>query len=336
MLETFGAVKSSRAVEIAGLSSTTDEFKSLLNEATRKLIRRGDWAGTVVSIYVCATRGCVVFPRYVGQVRKLNVCRQPIPIRNVYYDFFEANAWHNWNSCGWLGADCQNRLVNYGKTPVFQDIQGDGRYVRLYAVTNADFGKTVTIYGEDNSGITLRHRDEDGVWKDGIILTAKNPYDQSDTYVRRVDRVIKDTTQQELRLYAYNATDAVLEPLATYEPTETNPAFQKFMLRMDNGCWPGTCTNCDTQMGLAALVKLKYVPVVDDNDLILIDNLDALKLMMQSIKASEGQDFQSAKLYELEAVRELNHQLKDENPDDQISVNLDPFNGSFVGTQQMI
>jgi len=335
MLETFAAVKASRALEIAGVTVDSNEFKTLLNEATRKLMRRGDWAGTVVSIYLCATKGCVVFPRYVGQVRKLNICKQPIPIRNVYWDFFEANAWTNWNSCSWLGMPCESRLINYGRTPIVQDILGEGRYVRLYAVTNADYGKTVTIFGVDNNDIPLRHRDANGDWKDGIVLAAKNPYDQTDIYVRRIDRVIKQVTQQEFRLYAFNAADAVLETLATYEPSETNPAYQKFKLKLDGCCWPGTSTNCDTQQGLAGLIKLQYVPVVDDNDLVLIDNLDALKAMMQSIRCAEGQDFQSAKVYELEAVRELNHQLKDENPDDQISVNVDPFNSTLIGFQQM-
>jgi len=333
MLATFAEIKSSRALEIADVAVGSSKFKTLVNEASRRLLRRGDWAGTVISVYVCVRNGCIVWPRYVGQIRKANLCHHAIPVRSVYYDYFEADAFESWKHCGWLGMDCQSSLVHYGRAPVHQDIKGEARYVRLYHTVNEDLGKTVTIFGEDNNGQILRRRDPaTGTYYDGVTLVAQLPYAQTPGYVRRIDRVLKDVTQGDFRLYAYDTANAVLEDVALYEPTETNPAFVRYKL---SGACGTACCSTTSPFGVAALVKLKYLPIINDQDLVLIQNLDALKLMMQSVRCGEGQDFASAKAYELEAVRELNHELNDETPEDQIAVNVDCFSGSGLGVRQM-
>ena len=80
-------------------------------------------------------------------------------------------------------------------------------------------------------------------------------------------------------------------------------------------------------MGVTALVKLKFVPAKLDTDLVLIQNLDALKDMMQAIQFKEANDIASAREYELSAIRELNLELNDQTPLDQTPVSMQPFNG---------
>jgi hypothetical protein len=95
-------------------------------------------------------------------------------------------------------------------------------------------------------------------------------------------------------------------------------------------CGEGDCVS----RPLIALVKLRFVPVVLDTDLVLIDNLDALKNMIQSIKYAEAGDDRMADKYEARAIRELNMGLRD-GGDDLIPVSIEPFSGIPAGRQKM-
>ena len=156
MLTTLKEVRESSLRNIAGSCPNSTAFLRLVNNATRRLMRRGDWVGTIVPIQVCVRAGCVVWPRYVGSVRRINVCGTPIPIRNQWYEFlqYQSSNWgsgRNWwgnNSWGTLcGSPVDMRLQ--GKSPVFQDVQGEGRYIRGYATANIDLGCPV---------VRLQHR----------------------------------------------------------------------------------------------------------------------------------------------------------------------------------
>src|SRR5690349_22789879 len=72
---------------VAGFCPTSDELIELVDASTRRLMRRGDWFVTAIPIYVCVFNGCICWPRYVGQVRRLHMCNSQIPVRNLWYQF---------------------------------------------------------------------------------------------------------------------------------------------------------------------------------------------------------------------------------------------------------
>lgn len=304
------------------------EFVALINQVTRKLARRGDWSGTVVPIFVCVRNGCVVWPRYVGRVRRINMCNQTVPVRNMWYEFMEGvNGCHSsWKS--WMGGECQ--LLDQGQTSVLQDVMGDGRTIRAYARCQADFGKTMRIFGTDNNGQQLITKNTDGTWSAGTPITLANPFGSTSVFVRHVDYVTRDATQCPVDVYAYNATTNVLEDLAHYEPSETTPSYQRTKL---GGSWPNSCSTsqspgcCQARKGVLALVKLKFIPAIADTDLILIDNIDALVLEIQATKSREAGDLVSMAAFQRAAIEELNRDLEDNSPDDQFAVNDLTFGG---------
>lgn len=332
MLATFLEAKQSDAINaISGACPNGPAFKGLLNRATSKLMRRGDFVGTIVPIYVCVYSGCVVFPRYVGEVRKINVCNRTVSIKNSWSDFnlFGSdwrNTWGSWSGdelFNWQrGGGCNGRMIGSNSTPVFQDVQGDGRLIRAYARLNMDLGKTMTVFGIDNNGQPLMHQDEVENWVDGKIITFEKPFASTDTYVRRIDRVLKDKTQGIIDVYAYNVAQDVLEPIAHYEPSETNPAYAKYQLHA--GC-------ANSLKSVVALVKLRYIPVQVDTDLVLIENLDALGEMIQSIKSEDAGDTGAAREHEVNAVMELNLDLANRDDTDGITVQNAPFGGIYTG-----
>lgn len=305
---------------IATYCVTTPEFADLTNAVLRRLLRRGDWAGTLQPIYLCVQNGCVVWPRYTGTVRALGWCGRQVKPENIWGSFLprgNSEAWRH--GVRWFeGHHCYSAMIQQGRTSVFTDIQGDGRTVRAYCRCNPDIGKTVTIFGTDNNGQPLQTQNVDGSWSIGQVLTLQMPFVSTSTFVRSIDYVLKDPTQCPINLYAYNATTNLLEDLAQYDPGETRPSYERTKIQLPWGLFTGGSTCCGAGFGVAALVKLKFIPVQFPTDLVLIDNLDAIKLGFQSVKVGESAGgLGESKQFEAAAIMELNRQLEDESPDDQ-------------------
>lgn len=302
-------------------------------------MRRGDWSGLAVPIHVCIRSGCVVFPRYVGRVRKMNLCFSRNQPKNIWYDFMPregiCSSWNNSNWWGnaswgsWLGGAA--RVIQQNQTPVFQDVAGEGRLIRAYATYRTDIGKDVTIFGIDNDGQTLMHKNLDGTWSDGIILNIQAPWGSTSTFVRHIDRVLLDDMQGPVRLYGYDIANDVLEDIAMYEPGETNPSYTRYQVGSH-------CSNkdCGCTRSLVALVKLRFIPVRFDTDLVLIENLDALKDMIQSLIFKESGDIKNSAAFEASAIREMNLQMSDDMADDTIPISLGELGNTRIGLQKML
>lgn len=326
MLQTLAQVKASSVRNIAGCCPDSSQFRQLVNDATRRLMSRGDFEGTVVPIHVCVKNGCVTFPRYVDHVRAVNRCNVPLPVTSLWYRFLD----HGDFRCCINGAAPPIGLSGFGTMPTYNSVFGDGRFIRAYPDCSADVGKTITLFGVDNNDQPLRTNNGDGTYSDGWTLTLALPYVSTTDYVRRIDRVVKDYTQCMVRLYAYDATLDALEDIAIYEPTETNPQYQRYTLQA--GCCSGTA--CGESKSIMALVKLRFIEAVADTDLVLIQNQHALKLMIQAMKYEESGERAAARAYEMDAIRELNLDLSNAVPEAQIAVRDQVFNGVPIGRMQ--
>lgn len=339
---TLKQAQSSRLADIAQACPTSADFISLVNEATEALLTRGDWAGTLVPIRVCVRNGCVTWPRYVGKVRRINGCGENIRIGNLWYEFIDHDRFNGWNhgwgnspfgfgglgSHGWRG---NMGMINRGRYPTYNDIFPNvNRLVRAHCLVQEDIGKTLTIFGLDNNGQVLRTHDTvNNVWTDGITITLAVPFGSTSVYVSKIDRVIKDVTQGDVPLYAYDPVNNVEEDLAFYAPSETNPSYERDIIKTTINC-------CGNMRSVEALVKLKFIPVSVPNDLILISNVRALKFAVQAIRLEEaGQNEAGAEKMAL-AVKELNLQLENEYPVDQTSVDTGFSGGDLIGSQKCI
>jgi hypothetical protein len=331
--------------EIASSCKSSADFASLLNEATEKLMMRGDWPGTIIPIRVGCKSGCVVWPRFVQRVRRINNCRIPIKVSTVWGDFIDKQDYVGWcgaNLYSWTGDGAayrglgqtlmQQHLGAQGRVPIFNDIPSDApRYIRCYAKCKADVGKTVTIFGADANNQPLMTKQTDGTYTEGVVITLAIPYGSTSTYVSRIDAVLKDTTQLNVPMYCYEPVTNTLLQLADYAPDETNPSYAKDVLFA-----PGSCNCNDGQVTLLALVKLAFIPVSLDNDYVLIPSIPALKYAMQSVKMGEAGDAVQSRNFMQMAVDELNFVLENEQPLDQTPVDAGFGGGIQVGMQQLI
>lgn len=323
-LLTLGEAKASRRLKsVAGACNTSQQFIDLVNDATRMLMNRGNWWGTVQNLTACVYNKCIAWPRHVGTVLAVNVCGNSTQIQNNWYQFMplDAACVRSYINCGCKGGI---GVMADGTSPVFQQIRcGDEFYIRAYITRQADVGKTITIYGIDSNGQTVMSTHADGIYQEGVELSMTVAYVSTSQTFRQVTRVEKEETEGIVRLYQYDATNDVLLDMAYYEPTETSPSYQVSKIVGTASC--GCDTSCDGLKRVSALVKLQYVPVVNDKDIIQVENVDAVAMMMQALKLSDQYDIKTKQAMELDAVRELNLELRNRLPIDQVPVNVMPF-----------
>lgn len=320
---TFGDAKNDLGIQrIASYGPDSLDFAQLINSSVRRFMRRGDFPGSLVPIYVCMRAGCVVWPRYVQTVRALAPCNTNVKPENMWGGFLPRDMGAPWRQgLRWAtGRECSAAMINTGRSSVYQDVQGDGRLIRVYSRCNQDQQKFITVFGTDNNDQPLQHLDiSTNAWLPGLPIEILQPFGSSNTFVRHIDYVLVDDIECPINVYGYYAAGDVLEDIAQYDPGDTRPSFERTRIQLaGQQNFGGSCSGqacCRT--GVNALVKLRWFECKFDTDLIIIDNLDALKLMVQSQKFSEAGDRDNAKLYEADAIAELNLQLRDESPDDQ-------------------
>lgn len=318
-LPTFAEAKASDDLAtVAGSCTNSDEFRQLLNNATDRLLYRGDWLGTVLPIHLTVSQGVVTFPRVVGSVRHLNICNQGIPVWSGWYSFLR-HYWSHGNCCGawqgWLGPEAH--LEQFGRGVQFAAIPTDNCVLKVTGIP-ADDGAVIQLFGTDPAGNPLRTDNGNGTWSDGISFTLTQPFVVGTQLVKQLTRAIKPITQGPVTVSSLDQVLGTETPIASFDPGDTNPSYAQYKLHVRHCTTPVSIT-------AVALVKLKFIPVVVDSDPVLIPNLHALKLFMQSIRFENSGDRNNAKAYQIDAVRELNLQLNDVQPIEQIPIQINAF-----------
>jgi hypothetical protein len=308
-----------------------------VNEAQRRLLRRGDWYGTDVLVEFRVHNRCITWPRQVGTILGVNMGRHGDGknVQNNWYSILHHGFSHH------HGCHEQGILQDIGTGTTYRDITGcPGSYIYAWAQKREDWGKTVTIYGRDTNLQPLMEK-VNGQWQAGNTLTLggtiAGQYVSSPTMVvNPLTSVTKEVTQGNVILYSYDPTVATVPgfDIAQYEPGETNPQYRKsrigdhaFFRNVSTPISGGTTGEPHCHK-ITALVKLAFIPIVSCNDFLMIDNLDALSLMIEALRFEKAKDSASKAEKEAEAIKELNMELRDKFPNGATVVNCD-----FVGRQ---
>jgi hypothetical protein len=330
---TVADIQTSTFQTASGVPTNTPQFFSIINEVVPRLLKRGDWFGTLLPVRVCMKNGCVTWPRYVGQVRRLADCKQNIPVKSQWYEFMFGNrAWgrRDWDS--WCGRERMMKLQY--KAPTYNDIYGPNCAVRIYPMVKEDIGATVTLFGTDNNNQPLTTNNGDGTWSEGITISVNVPFGSTSNpyFVSHIDRVVKSKTQGNLLMYAYDTVNDVLFDLAVYEPSETNPSYLRYQLEGDR--YTGWYNQNGCNQTIIALVKLRFIPVSAPTDLLLINDIGALKQGVLAWKQEESNNFEASKQWWAGAVESLNRELEDSQPDDQLPAINQVFGGAVFCNKQ--
>ncbi len=208
---TFGEFKQTRANQVVGICTDRDSFRELTNESCERLMTRGNFWNTVGKLSTCVQCRSIVWPRMVDTVLATNLCNRYTTNTGYWSEWLPMNG--SDYRCAW--SRCSDVVVrNDGVVPVQAQLRcGAPRYVRAYPAYQADVGKTVTLFGIDDNGQEIFSKRSDGTYRLGYVLTLAIPFVGTPFLIRKITRVLKDATEGPLRLYAYDASNDVLEDL---------------------------------------------------------------------------------------------------------------------------
>lgn len=323
---TLAQAKTSRLNRISGVCSSSPEFLQYLNDAEDALLERGNWWGSLKVLRGCVYNSCLVFPRQVSTVLAFDSCGS-IPPKNQWFSFDAVlpEHVHHWNRHGFFQCASNMALVDSGTTSVFSQIPClNDRYIQIYITDPSDVGKVITIFGVDGNGLEILTTHSDGTIQSGIEIVLALPFVQTPMLIKRVDRVIKDVTSHPIYLYQFDGSRRF--PLAIYQPSETLPEYRSSRITGGHTCCPSQ---------ISALVKLQHVPIINDDDLVIIDNLEALALAIQSLKLSDAYDSAGAEGMMSRAIHSLNLQIRNRLPIDTIPVRFAPQGTAHLRRQKI-
>jgi hypothetical protein len=314
---TLAQVKSSSVASIAGVNVNDPQFTLYVNDAVRMLMELGGggvggsrgWWGTVQAIDGVCYDGCFVWPSNIVTVLGIRTKNGPVELKNFWYSFIEPSEIYGEMAKSYNGRPA----VEFdGQTCLYRSIANSPTQIQVLADNAADVGKVVTIYGTDENGAELSYT-SNGVTQRGIPLTVGGQSSFTQSKIAFVEHVAKDITFGKIRLVAYS-NGVGNETLAIYNGGDVNPKF--LYSRILKACSP---------VQIKALVKLGFSGVAIDSDIIPLDNIDAIKSMVQSIRAAEAGNVQDAANFERMALRRLVAQVNSRFPLEQTSVQVKPF-----------
>lgn len=319
---TLQDLQTSRFFSASGFGTASSDFLELLNDAVDGMMQRGDWADTLkpICVNVCPVSGTVTWPSFVGQVRKVNMHRRgTVEVRNVWYRFLERQGgYDHWRDWHW---DNRNMDLEY-KSPTVFDIPGAGNILQFVPSVAQDVGATCTVFGLDNSGNTLQTQNGDGTWSPGITIVAAQPQGSSAVMASTIYRIVLSPSNAVRTLQAYNAATGVTTLLGTYQSWETEPEFIRYKL---TGMFPCCTSGC---WSVTALIKFAKKPIQNPNDIILINDRNALLNAVRAVKADDSGNGQLAAGYWKAAVEQMNRRQENEFPDETFAGQNNTFGDS--------
>lgn len=322
---TLQDMRDSRLPQVLGVSPTSDQFTSFINEGIERLIQRGSWEGTYQRVNLCVTDGCLTFPRQIAAISDVNLCNYPVRAVNQWYEFLQdgdGTMFANGCNSGCPG----QKFIDRGNYPTLADISGANKKIRIYPRSDTDVGKRVLILGYDENNNWIRSIDG-STWIDGFYLTIAAPFVDSDFDIKSITGVIKEETNETVLLYELS-TSGVERLLGSYEPSETVASYRRYFISSFGSHGTGCgCSSC-TSKSITGIAKLAYIPVSHANDFLYISHRPAIKEICMSIRFGEMDTVQAERqslLHEQKAVKELQHQQQNLNPNSTTPVSMKVF-----------
>lgn len=317
-----------RFVESGSCSSTV--VYARITEACRRLMVKADWAHTTQTVRIRTNNQMFPLPREAESIRAANVENEAVAVFGQTYEFLTSGPgeiMHKVSSSGLKDlVDAGNFPTMYDPPSIedFDDSEsdatnrtlGEGYPLIAFSTDQEDVGRTLTIYGRNKylndhsgSGATFTPGEslKINMWAGGVegsITGAWADFAQTTKLYREITKWVKPITKGYITLYSLDATNNYMWILAKAHPDDTVPVWRRYKLS-------GQPLDQSESANVLALCKMKALPLTRADDVLPIQNLDAIKLMVIAIREENAGNFENALAYEQDAVRLLNEQLGD-------------------------
>lgn len=248
----------------------------------------GDFVGTWQVYRFCTSNSCLTWPRRIERITLMDICESPVQVRSPWYEFLE-------NGYGFIkSTDCYtDQLLPRDNSCLFQDITSSAKKVKVYADIVESPGARILLRGYDENLNWIQTYDG-GQWIEGewVNISSVSPAISGKLYYPPGPiEVVKLVTNGPIRLYSWENSGAQVA-LATYEPGETRPTYRRSLIAglSENG------EGC-SQKTVTALVKLRHIDAISDNDYMVLQSREAFRLACQALRKEENNLFDDANIY---------------------------------------
>jgi hypothetical protein len=190
-----------------------------------------------------------------------------------------------------------------------------GMRICAFSTHKSDVGKTISIRGTAPGGVFVNAGSLAGgedieiqrwdAGNEGRITGNWNISAKvSQARFCEVTEIVKPVTKGYITLMACDVNNSLENPvqffsfLAKYHPRETVPQFRRYAVMNYRGT---CCPDC-----ILALVKMRCVPLVDPEDVLPIESLQAVRAAVQGISAELKENLQLAQGYFTTALQLMN------------------------------
>lgn len=297
-------------------SCNVSAIDARVNEALERLIDNADFECMRATVRITVCNLSFTLPYNVEKLLHVTIDGTPAKIFGQAYQFLSSGVGDL--DMRTVGSSFQD-VMDQGEVP-FQfdipkcytyndvdiDVSATGLQLLALSTSAADVGKTIRIRGFGSGGTEVRAGVSPGIelpimqWSGGVegSLTGYwniniNP---SAEFFTQITEVIKPETSGYVTLYAVSGNNAdpkaFFSFLAKYHPRQTIPQFRRYAI---------TNKTVDSASSVLALVKMRYVPLVDAEDILPVDSLQAVKLMVMAIREENAGNLQGALNFESQA-----------------------------------
>ncbi len=273
------------------------------------------WWNLTYKYRIAVSEGLITWPREIATIEAISSCGYPMPIRSEWFEYVsggyglrDREAYCETDSlpnpCKWDWQTFDRQM-----SPLFSDVvpTGNAKSIKLYSDLAENGTDYVWLFGTDTDGNPLRTNTTGNEWVDGIrALTPTNPMVPV-TFpgtVGVITGIVKPTTRGTIHLYEYDTVLLTQRKIATYQANETVPSYRRSFVG-------GLCLNHETVV--TVLAKREFQPAVNDEDILLLGSIPAIKMMMLAVRKLDQGIFVESETYERKAFeildREAQHYL---------------------------
>lgn len=259
-----------------------------INDAQERFINSGHWRGGKEQVIFSSPSAYITLPRRFESVLGLRFENTPQLVYSQYHTYVSggpgalSDSTFNMNSLVDLGVGFACNL----------DISANAT-LRVKIEDSGDVSKTIWLKGEDANGRIIFN--SSGV--EGVSVTTVNPSVDTTQVFSKLTGFQKPVTEGYVTLW--QVISGVETQIGAYEPGETVADYHRYQVG-------SVSTNRPTS--ITALCKRKFVPAIQETDLIYPGNRGAMKLACIALNYETQNDMGRSEQYWQKAMQLLNQE----------------------------
>lgn len=276
-----------------GMPITDPRVTKYINKAVEELANTGDYPGVVDRWFFRFNQlsGYMALPYYFDRLMQVTTDGVPRMIGSPWYEMvaYGPGIQDDYDERGNKRRCWTSTVIDRGDSPVQRQVPDlfelTGPWtLRVYTAVDeqesAANPPVINIQGLDADGLIIRSLSNgtgDFEYINGVdfLMDVNQTFTTSDQQFSKITGVSKPETNGYIKVTAWNGTVEV--ELSNYAFNETTPSYRHYFI-------PSIvrrCDSCDDEYRiLIARCRKRFVPAVQDEDILMIGNLNALEEMI--------------------------------------------------------